>query len=453
MAAGIILIAGAGSAWYLIRNQSKTQEYTASQPAYQMAVAHRGDLRVSISGAGTLGADQSVDLSFSTRGTVVELKVAPGDTVKEGDELARLGNTESLDAALASANLAYLQAKSDLTALKQNADVSLAQAYSDWVTAKAAYLDAGSAYQRTNYARCSQDVNTRNAEKLDNAKKRLAGITPGADGWTEAKNTIDTAQANYDYCIAYKDDEKVAAKAAFDLANVTMQKAELKYNRLKEGSGIDPDDLALAEAKVDQAQKNLAECQNELEGAVLIAPMAGKVTYLAAGQGEIVGTEKFLTISDLSLPTLDIAVDEADLDKLAVGSTAYVVFDALPNRVFTGKVIRVDPELSSNWETTTAVGWVQLGLDAADALKDYPLGLSATLEIVKNEVSGAILVPVEAVHDLGEGRYAIFVREADGKLRLHVVQVGVQDDTSAEIVSGLNDGDVVTTGLVSTSSQ
>lgn len=455
MLAGVFLLAGAAVAWYfLAASQENNQDAaSASQPSYQTAIARRGDLRVSITGAGVLGARQSVDLAFSTRGAVVELNVALGDTVKEGDVLARLGDTESLDAALASAELAYLEASQELATLQQNAGVSLAQAYLDWVTARASHEEALSDYQRTNYARCGQDVNTRNAETLEHARDRLASITPGVDGWTEARNAYDTALANYNYCIAYTTDEKSEAKATLDLAGLTMQQAEAKYNRLKAGSGIDPDELALAEAKVNEAETRLAENKKDLAGATLVAPIAGKVTYLAAGQGEIIGTEKFITISDLSLPTLEINVDEADLDKLEAGNPAYVVFDALPAKVFTGQVVRVDPELSSGWGTTTAVGWVQLGADAAAALQSYPLGLSATLEIVAAEAADALLVPVEAVHDLGDGQYAVFVRDAGGALRLHVVEVGMQDETYAEITGGLNAGDVVTTGLVSTAAR
>jgi len=60
-----------------------------------------------------------------------------------------------------------------------------------------------------------------------------------------------------------------------------------------------------------------------------------------------------------------------------------------------------------------------------------------------------VLVPIEALHEFGEGKYALFVME-NGKLRLRVVEVGLQDLTKAEIISGLNAGDLVSTGVVKT---
>jgi hypothetical protein len=60
-------------------------------------------------------------------------------------------------------------------------------------------------------------------------------------------------------------------------------------------------------------------------------------------------------------------------------------------------------------------------------------------------------VPVEALHKLSDNSYTVFVM-VNGKPALTSVEVGLQDDTSAEIKSGLKVGDVVTTGVVETKS-
>jgi hypothetical protein len=53
------------------------------------------------------------------------------------------------------------------------------------------------------------------------------------------------------------------------------------------------------------------------------------------------------------------------------------------------------------------------------------------------------------MHEIGDGQYTLFVME-NGKLRLRVVEVGLQDLSRAEIISGLKAGDIVTTGVVET---
>ena len=64
----------------------------------------------------------------------------------------------------------------------------------------------------------------------------------------------------------------------------------------------------------------------------------------------------------------------------------------------------------------------------------------------------AVLAPVQALRELGEGQYAVFVVAADGELELRPVEVGLQDYVNAEIVSGLQPGEVVSTGETTSSS-
>jgi multidrug efflux pump subunit AcrA (membrane-fusion protein) len=78
-----------------------------------------------------------------------------------------------------------------------------------------------------------------------------------------------------------------------------------------------------------------------------------------------------------------------------------------------------------------------------------PLGLNATVEVIKSKAENVLLVPVEALVDLSEGKYAVFVMEND-EPKLQTVTVGLMDYTYAEIQDGLSEGDIVTTGIVET---
>jgi multidrug efflux pump subunit AcrA (membrane-fusion protein) len=57
---------------------------------------------------------------------------------------------------------------------------------------------------------------------------------------------------------------------------------------------------------------------------------------------------------------------------------------------------------------------------------------------------------VEALRELSPDEYAVFVMGSDGELTLRPVEVGLGDISFAEILSGLEPGDVVTTGIVET---
>jgi len=78
-----------------------------------------------------------------------------------------------------------------------------------------------------------------------------------------------------------------------------------------------------------------------------------------------------------------------------------------------------------------------------------PSGSAASVNVVGGRAENAVLVPVEALHQTGDGKYALFVM-TNGKLRLRLVEVGIMNLTQAEIISGLKAGDIVTTGLIKT---
>jgi multidrug efflux pump subunit AcrA (membrane-fusion protein) len=90
---------------------------------------------------------------------------------------------------------------------------------------------------------------------------------------------------------------------------------------------------------------------------------------------------------------------------------------------------------------------VQLDQEGMDSSTTLPVGLNASVDIIAGQAINAVLVPVEALRELDPGEYAVFVVE-NGEPKLRVVEVGLVDITSAEILSGLDAGEIVTTGIV-----
>ncbi|MCK4800821.1 MAG: hypothetical protein KAS84_02450, partial [Anaerolineales bacterium] len=70
-------------------------------------------------------------------------------------------------------------------------------------------------------------------------------------------------------------------------------------------------------------------------------------------------------------------------------------------------------------------------------------------DVIGGRADNAVLIPVEALREISDEEYAVFVME-DGEPKMRLVEVGLQDLIYAEIISGLSQGDVVTTGQVET---
>ena len=452
MTAVVILIAGGVAAYFLIFSETETTASASEEPALQTTKVRRGDLRVSTTGSGSLAAGNEVDLAFSTSGTVGTLAVSVGDEVEEGQLLAALADNSELEAAYAQKQLAYLQARQALDSLYENTGLATAEAYQSVVEAQSAYDDALYDSQRTDYARCSQTVNTSNAASYERAKEELERLTEccgDSDEWIEAKNVYDTAYANWVYCSAYTDEEVVVYDAELEVAKATLKETEETLTELQQNDGIDNDEVTLAQAQLDVAKTNLQAAEDDLDGATLVAPISGTVISIEAGVGEAVSTNTYITIADMDALQVVVYVDETDLDQLQIGQPTEIVFDAFPDTLFFGEVVQVEPELTSSGGYNLAAGLSSLNVDETNMSIRLLLGSNATVEVIGGDVQNALLVPVNALRDLG-GEYAVFVQDENGELTMRIVEVGLMDYTYAEILSGLEEGEIVSTGIVQT---
>ncbi len=456
----VLLVAagGLGYYWWTIKTASAAQAATAmTEETTKTATVRKGSITISVSGAGTLVAGAEKDLSFSTSGTVAELSVGVGDVVQKGDVLARLEEIEDLQAEVNTAKQNLIAAQEELKTMQESAAANLANAQLALAEAKEAVTDAKSGVVKEGWTRCDQETLEAYYYKYDHARKALDALGDGG-GNAEyyltaiipAKNTVAQALAAYEYCAGYTDYEIVSSDATLSLTEAELVQAQKTYDTLSANGGVDPLELATAENKIANADLAVAQAQKTLDGATLTAPFDGTILSVSGEVGEKAGSSAFITIADLSHPRVEFSIDETDLDKLSVGAKANVIFDALPDRTFQGMVTRIDPSLVTSGSYQVVMGMIELDLtnetDAAQLIK----GLNATVEIIQDSATDVLLVPLQAVRDLGDGMYAVFVVGSDGTPKMKVVEVGLQDAAYAEIKSGVSLGDVVTTGLTET---
>ncbi len=234
------------------------------------------------------------------------------------------------------------------------------------------------------------------------------------------------------------------AQATLDLANAQLVNARNYLAALK-GEEI-PEDATGASLNALEAQLAVQSAQEDLDATKLYAPIPGVVMTLTAEVGETVsGT--IMTIDDLSQATIQFYMDESDWGNIKVGYAVTASFDVLPNQTFSGVVTEVQPGLITEQGSSVVEGIAQLDNTIADI--GLPIGVEAAIDVISGQATNAVLVPVEALHELPDGTYTVFVM-VDGAPALRVVEVGLQSDTFAVITSGVNVGDEVTTGIVET---
>ncbi len=406
-------------------------------------------------------------MGFDNGGVLSQLNIAVGDDVKKGVVLAVSAPSDSdatIQSKLTSAQIAVLQAQQNLDNLTSTAanEVTIAQLQSDLAAKQLSVVDNQTTLttlinerSTMNGKRCDSDTIASKLEAYQQAVERYnrsAHLTNS----TEYQQMV-AAEINYNWCnskysqaeLDAADAEIASTRATIQLLQSQIAEDQTEISSQQSSTGSDSLDVQIARAKLEGAQADLEVLETESVSSTITAPFDGTILSISNKVGDTVGTTKFITIADLSQPYLEVLLDETDLNNVGIGYQVSVTFDALPNQTFTGKVVAINPSLSNAFSVTAIQSTVQLDTASFTKPQNLPIGLSATVEVISDQAQNVLLIPVEALHQISDGTYGVFVME-NGTPTFKTVEVGLMDYTSAEIKSGLNEGDVVTTGIVET---
>jgi HlyD family secretion protein len=455
----VLVIALGGTAYYYVTTLTSTQEETV-----ETSTIGTGDIILSATGLGTLVSKDEVSLGFKNGGTVSEVLVGLGDQVEAGQVLARLENSiMELKYKQAAAELASLSSPAELAKAKQavqDAELSFASARNDLQYLIGSDMliaeeNVASAQQELQTARAAleQDASDTNKQKVSEAETNLK----------KAQDNLSYAYYNYSSTytqetftypirndkgvtirrdlIAPTDAELLAARAAYELAAANVADS---HNYLDVLNGVKETDAVPASSvsTITEAKAAYDTAKTNLDATELIAPISGTITSIDLTAGDETGTSSVVTISNLNQPYLiDASLDETDWDKARVGFTANVTFDLLPDDIYSGKIVQVDPKLDDSSGTSMVHILVQLD---ESVKKDLPVGSTASVDVTGGEALGAVLVPTSALKEVETGKYVVYLMK-NGSPVEQEVEIGLQDILYAEVKSGLQRGDVVLT--------
>ena len=317
-----------------------------------------------VSASGVLVPLQIAQMSFSTGGNVLKVNVNDGDIVKAGQVLAQLAGKEKLDAAVKVANLELLTAEKALQDLKDEAE----QAKADAQLRLAEALDkVDQAEKRRGWK--EYRVGDRNQIDIAQANFIIAedGLKQAEEVYSvladspednlnraEALSALATARiardkalANLNYLLSLPNAIEVGkADAELEVAHAELDAAQREYDLLKDGP--DPETLALANARVENAKAQLLASQSALAGLDLTAPFGGTVSNVAANSGEWVSPgQVILVLADLKRLRVETSdLSERDVMKVEKGQEVSVFVKALGEEV-SGRVSEVSPLAST----------------------------------------------------------------------------------------------------------
>jgi len=431
----IAVIVVAIVAFVLLRQmQTRSAQATAE---YETVAAYRDTIVATVNSSGSVLPRQQVSLAFPLGGVVDEVLAEVGDRVEAGQDLARLDMRQlEQSVAQAEANLKSAQARLDQTKGGPSAaELDAARAAADSAQAQydAAKNQLGLQDEQLSIAEADlkrAELNLKDAQAAYDlvAWRSDIGRLPQSGALEKATVDYERALANYRLQVAGIDD------TAFKSAAAQLAQAKSQLDQLEDTPTAE--DIAVAEAQVEQAAASLQQAKLQLADAVLVAPLSASVAAVEVQAGEWVGaTMPAIVLADLDHFYVETRIDETDIVSVEVGQDAEIVLDAFPDVNLRGRVTGIDP-LGS-----TAQGVVSYGVDVEIVSVDLAVrpNMTAIVDIIVGRDEGALLVPNRAIRRDSSGRLYVEVL-ADGQARRRFVTIGLSNDLVTEILEGLDEG-------------
>ena len=401
-------------------------------------VATQDNLVSLVTASGEVKPTTYTNVTAQGFGRITEILVKEGDHIKKGDKLLLQENVQA-NADVQAQSATIISAESAV----QAAEASYKAAQSDLVM------------QQANLEKAKQD--------FDRGQGLLkGGLIP--------KQDFDQRKTSYDGAMASVEASK---------ARVQSLKAQLDQTR----------------SQVNQTKAVLVRARDVLQKTAYVSPINGIVSYLPVRLGEYVvpgiqnSTGSFLmTLSDMSVVTAEVKVDETDIVNVKIGQEADVTIDAVPGKIFKGKVTEIGSQAvlrSSGLTTTQTTTSTQEAKDfkvvvtLANPPENVRPGLSTTAKIKTAERKNVVAIPIQALavrtrKDLEEAAknaknqggssvtlaappppapgdpkkdevQGVFVVNAK-KAIFRPVETGIAGVTDIEITKGLKPGDEIVVG-------
>ena len=378
--------------------------------------------------------DKTVDRQYvraEVAGTVSSLKVAKGDEVTSGQEVAVIRDNSKM-----MLSLLFPAADAANFSVGQSAQVVLDGTFETLdgtITAVTGTdeLSTGNLLTRT------VTIAVRNAGGLTTAQAATANIN----------GVSSIASATF----AYQAERTLTAPASGTVSSINVQEGSAveKDAILIELTGDDlTESIQSASETLRSAEISMQNMQDTMENYTITAPISGTVIEKDVKQGDALTSGTTLCVLyDLSYLEMSINVDELEIGSLSVGQKVQITADAVADKTYVGTVTRVSMKGNSSGGTTTYP--VTIRIDSIDGLRP---GMNANAEIVVAEANNTLCVPNAAIV---RGGYVLVTKDSpsaanadpdmeapDGYVYVDV-KTGVSDDDYTQIVSGITAEDTI----------
>jgi HlyD family secretion protein len=407
----------------------------------------RQNLKITVSANGTVEPERSINLSPKNSGILKQLLVKEGDTVKQGQILAYMDDS-NLRGQLTSAQGQLAQAQANLQkaqAGNRPQDIAQAQAQLDEAQANLQKVQAGNRSQeiaqgeaRLRSAQAvlskAEDDYRRNLQLYNSGGISLQTVNQKRADRDSAQAAVNEAQQALALQKAGSRPEDIAQ------ARATVRQREEALALLK--AGTRQEDIEVARAQVTSARGSLQNIQAQINDTIIRAPFDGVVTRKFADPGAFVTpttassdvssatSSSILALASTNEVVANIA--ETNISKISLGQQVVIKADAYPGKTFEGKV----QQIAAQSVVTQNVTSFEVKVSLSDPENLLRSGMNVTTEFQVGELKNALVVPTAAVVRR-ENATGVFVAGANSNSVFTRIETGVTVNNFTEIKSGL----------------
>ena len=238
----------------------------------------------------------------------------------------------------------------------------------------------------------------------------------------------------------------LSAKGSFLDAQTSLRKAETdlaRYEKLYATGAVSQqvvDDYRFARdnaaAKLEAARGSLQGMESKAAGTVVTAPADGIVAkrFYQEGYYAKAGTPLF-AIADISMLKITIHIPEGQVTGVKVGNEADIALPAYPGKKLVGKITRIAPVADLPAHTFAA----EVSVDNSEGLL---AGVYANVSLIGEPREQVLTIPMHAIV-MRDDQQTVFVADAQGVVQRRVLTLGYSDDKVAEVLSGLDEKDII----------
>lgn len=230
-------------------------------------------------------------------------------------------------------------------------------------------------------------------------------------------------------------------KIQLQQAELQFKNNEVEYKRLKglyEAGGLSKSDLDAIELAYNVSK---TQYENLLENSVLRSPVSGVITARNYDAGDMYTMQAPLfTVEQIVPVKLLVGISESDYSKVKKGDKVEILADALPGKVFSGKVRKIYPTIDPATRTFTVEVIVN------NYKRELRPGMFTRVTVTFGTNNSVVIPDVAVVKQQGSGDRYVYILNEDGTVSFQKVTLGRRMGAEYEVLDGIPDGAKVVVG-------